>query len=96
MLMFTKAKNKHFLSIFMVFVGKITYKISVGVQSHNHATPNSVELSRDCVKAKNIFILSQTEPWEILVRVAILTRTYTLYKYANSMDITLNQIDYIY
>ena len=50
MLMFTKAKNKHLLSIFMVFVGKITYKISVGVQSHNHATPNSVELSRDCVE----------------------------------------------
>ena len=30
---------------------------------------------RDNIKAKNIFILSQTEPWEILVRVAIPTRT---------------------
>ena len=29
----------------------------------------------DNFKAKNIFILSQTEPWEILVRVAIPTRT---------------------
>ena len=29
----------------------------------------------DSFKAKNIFILSQTEPWEILVRVAIPTRT---------------------
>ena len=29
----------------------------------------------DNIKAKNIFILSQTEPWEILVRVAIPTRT---------------------
>ena len=27
------------------------------------------------MKAKNIFILSQTEPWEILVRMAIPTRT---------------------
>ena len=29
----------------------------------------------DNFKAKNIFILSQTEPWKILVRVAIPTRT---------------------
>ena len=67
----------------------------------------------DNFKAKNIFILSQTEPWEILacvailtrtacargyshahnslilvhisVRVAIVTRTYTLYKYAGGV-----------
>ena len=31
--------------LFSVSVGKITYKISVGVQSHNHVKPNSVELS---------------------------------------------------
>ena len=53
----------------------------MGVQSHNCVKPNSVEvvlrLSWGCdnIKAKNIFILSQTEPWEILVRVAIPTRT---------------------
>ena len=29
----------------------------------------------DNIKAKNIFILSQTEPWEILVRMTIPTRT---------------------
>ena len=38
----------------------------------------------DNFKAKNIFILSQTEPWEILVRVAIPTRTACVRGYSHA------------
>ena len=73
--------GKNSVGLFLVSVGKIKCKISVGVQSHNLVKPHSVEvvlrLSWGCdnIKAKNIFILSQTGPWEILVRVAIPMRT---------------------
>ena len=43
----------------------------------------------DNFKAKNIFILSQTEPWEVLVRMAIPTRTACACGYSHAHNILI-------
>ena len=48
----TNIVGLNFVGLFLVSVGKITYKISVGVQSHDRVKPNSVELSWGWVEAE--------------------------------------------